>query len=431
MTETISMQDIMINQPVLSIGMIGHVSNGKSSIVRSLTGKVTGTHTAEQVRNITIKLGYANAKIFKCNICDPPECYKSVSSEVINLNCEFCEEPMQLTTHVSFVDVPGHNSLMTTMLNGTCVMDYTILVEALNNKELPAPQTMEHITATTVTKTPNKIICLNKLDLIGKEEVKIKTKELLDKLKNTIVANSYLIPVSATFNANMDVLCECISNLKIPERNLHKPFKMSIVRTFNINRPGIKIQDMKGGVIGGKLIEGILHVNDNVYIKPGYVFKNENKWHFHPLKAKILSLKSDNVSLDKIIPGGLIAVQLDIDPALTSDDKLIGNVLLCEKEKDNYQVFENITIVFTPCTTNSQDYKLVVGNEVNINSDACNSVCAITKINTDEVELHLKMKPLCTQLGEKITLSSIANHDSGIKILGDGHIIKGQFAIEC
>ena len=56
--------EILQNQPIYNIGSIGHVASGKSTLVRSITGIKTQKHSSEQERNITINIGYANAKIF-------------------------------------------------------------------------------------------------------------------------------------------------------------------------------------------------------------------------------------------------------------------------------------------------------------------------------------------------------------------------------
>ena len=86
-------------------------------------------HTAEQVRSITIKLGYANAKIYKCPKCPAPECYQSHSSKTSDkIECKICKETLTLVRHVSFVDCPGHDILMATMLTGAAVMDAALLL---------------------------------------------------------------------------------------------------------------------------------------------------------------------------------------------------------------------------------------------------------------------------------------------------------------
>ncbi len=71
---------IISRQATLNIGTIGHVAHGKSTLVKAISTVNTVRHFKEKIRNITIKLGYANAKIFKCPMCPPPSCYKSFGS---------------------------------------------------------------------------------------------------------------------------------------------------------------------------------------------------------------------------------------------------------------------------------------------------------------------------------------------------------------
>ena len=133
-TYNVFIKETMQKQPTCNVGTGGHVSNGKSSIVKSVSGQKTQKHTAELERNITIHLGYANAKIWKCSgECLEPECYQSSPSSVFEYECNVCGTRAELVNHISFTDVPGHNSFMSTMLNGTCVMDYAIMVESAAN----------------------------------------------------------------------------------------------------------------------------------------------------------------------------------------------------------------------------------------------------------------------------------------------------------
>src|SRR3989338_9270375 len=113
-------------QPVVNIGLVGHVDHGKTSLLQALSGKWTDTHSEEIKRGITIKLGYADAPIYKCD----QHTYSTKKQ------CEKCEEQRI----VSFVDAPGHETLMATMLSGAAIMDGALLLVAAN-EECPQPQT--------------------------------------------------------------------------------------------------------------------------------------------------------------------------------------------------------------------------------------------------------------------------------------------------
>ncbi len=121
------------------------------------------------MRNITIKLGYANAKIYRCTNpdCPPPDCYKSYgSSKEDEPKCPNCDGLMALKRHVSFVDCPGHDILMATMLNGAAVMDAALLLVA-GNESCPQPQTSEHLAAVEIMRLNHIIILQNKIGKIS------------------------------------------------------------------------------------------------------------------------------------------------------------------------------------------------------------------------------------------------------------------------
>ena len=145
------------------------------TVVKAISGVMTVRFKNELERNITIKLGYANAKvcrrcslshltpqIYKCEneACPRPDCYKSFSSDKEDRPA--CQRPgcggrMRLIRHVSFVDCPGHDILMATMLNGAAVMDAALLLVA-SNESCPQPQTSEHLAAIEIMKLKHIII---------------------------------------------------------------------------------------------------------------------------------------------------------------------------------------------------------------------------------------------------------------------------------
>lgn len=105
------------------------MAHGKSTVVKALSGVHTVRFKNELERNITIKLGYANAKIYRSfdKKCQRPVCYTSMGSskeDTFVMN----GFKYELVRHVSFVDCPGHDILMATMLNGAAVMDAALLL---------------------------------------------------------------------------------------------------------------------------------------------------------------------------------------------------------------------------------------------------------------------------------------------------------------
>jgi len=438
------LEETMQNQPIINMGMTGHVSNGKSTLTKSLTGVATQRHTNEKVQNISIRLGYANAKIYKCPICSAPECYQSTTSSVFEHKCKHCNSDTKLITHVSFTDCPGHNALMSTMLNGTCVMDYSILVESTANATMPAPQTVEHYNITKKAGIPTKIVCLNKVELENKTRSRAQgmINTLRTFLSNHGDENIPIIPVSGAMNLNIDVLCQYISSLKVPEKNLTDDFKMLIIRSFNINTPNTEICQLKGGVVGGSLVRGIIQIDQDVVIYPGYISKKSEQakndsgvlWQYKPLKCKTISIKSDDNILNYAIPGGLIGVQLNIDPATTGDDRLVGNVMFkYEKPHNEFKILEGIKVKYTKFTPNVQNsngtpqigYSLKINDPIKININSNNIKCTIVDMPTyDEILLDLE-KPVCVEIGDKVTINIPTIGDNGILIFGHGIVIGG------
>ncbi len=114
------------SQPEINIGMIGHVDHGKTTLSQRLTGKWTDEHSEELKRGISIKLGYADAAFYKCHNCDDPKCYSTEKK------CPVCGGKTELLRVISFVDAPGHETLMAIMLSGAAIMDGAVLVIAAN-----------------------------------------------------------------------------------------------------------------------------------------------------------------------------------------------------------------------------------------------------------------------------------------------------------
>lgn len=422
-----------INQPIINIGIIGHVSNGKSTVVRGMSQKITQKYKKEIETNKTIKLGYANCKIYKCQTCEKPQCYKSVSSDINEEVCEYCNNKMVLARHVSFVDSPGHNILMATMLNGACIMDSAVLIESAANKIVPAPQTAEHLIVAEVMNLSNPCICINKIDLVDKKETSEKISILKKFVEGTIFEKSPIIPVSANFNINLDILGQYIvENIKIPDKQINSDCEMIIVRSFNVNHQHISITELQGGVVGGSIIMGKLMTNQNVRLLPGFVVQNPNNdtsYIYKPIDSKVIEIYSENNKLDHAISGGLIATKLTIDPYFTIQDKLIGNILISNKNT-TYKVLEEFTVKFTKIKQQKEileeDYTKISENDiVTINSNAKNIDCVIGEKNNNLITFKSKTGPICAKIGGKITISK-KSKVFGPRIIGYGIIESGK-----
>merc|ERR1712135_19626 len=229
--------EVISRQATINIGTIGHVAHGKSTVVKALSGVQTVRFKNELERNITIKLGYANAKIFRCD--DPnyprPVCYISAgSSKDDSFPCyqAKCSGRFKLIRHVSFVDCPGHDILMATMLNGAAVMDAALLLIA-GNESCPQPQTSEHLAAIEIMKLKHIIILQNKIDLVTKSQAKEQHQQILKFVQGTVAEGAPIIPISAQLKYNIEVVCEYIcKKIPIPVRDFLPKPRLIIIRSF-------------------------------------------------------------------------------------------------------------------------------------------------------------------------------------------------------
>jgi len=192
------------NIPELNVGVVGHIDHGKTTLLSRLTGKFTDTHSEELKRGITIKLGYAEAVIYKCKD-------EYVNEKKSGQECK----PER---YISFIDAPGHEMLMATMLSGAATIDAAILVIAAN--EGIKPQTREHFMALQAKKIKNIIIVQNKIDLVSKEKALENYKIIKEFVKGSIAENSPIIPISAQQGVNIEKIFEEICNLEIPKKDL-------------------------------------------------------------------------------------------------------------------------------------------------------------------------------------------------------------------
>lgn len=250
-------EPMISRQATVNIGTIGHVAHGKSTLVKAISGVHTVRFHNEKIRNITIKLGYANAKIYKCQQCPAPQCYKSYSSSKEDkAKCKHCDAVMQLVRHISFVDCPGHDILMATMLTGAAVMDAALLLIA-GNMSCPQPQTKEHLAAVEIMQLDHILIVQNKIDIIFKDpQAAQKNYQDIKKfVQDTKAQNSPIIPTSAQLQYNVDSVCQYLCEyIPVPLRDFTSAPKLIIIRSFDVNRPGIDIDELKGGVAGGTIL---------------------------------------------------------------------------------------------------------------------------------------------------------------------------------
>ncbi|MBU3923906.1 MAG: translation initiation factor IF-2 subunit gamma [Nanoarchaeota archaeon] len=311
----------------INVGIVGHIDHGKTTLLQKLSGKWADTHSEELKRGITIKLGYADAII---------------RSENGKLTTDKDSKGKPLR-YITFVDAPGHEMLMATMLSGAAIMDAAILVIAAN--EGIKPQTQEHLVALKSKNIKKIIIVQNKIDTVSKEKSKENYKQIKEFVKGTIAENSPIIPISALQKINLDRILEELCKMEIAETPKNEKPIFLIARSFDINKPGTKIEDLHGGILGGALKQGRLKVGDTIEIKPGYSYKKGNVYHYKTVKSKIVSMQKGKYSIKETTQGGSIAIETELDPSLTKADSLSGGIASYEGTLP--EITENIKIKYT------------------------------------------------------------------------------------
>ncbi len=388
-------------QAEVNIGLVGHVDHGKTTLTRALSGVWTDKHSEELRRGITIRLGYADIEFRKCESC------KGVEAYTTEKNCPKCGGQSKILRKVSFVDAPGHETLMATMLSGAAIMDGAILVIAANEK-CPQPQTKEHLMALNIVGIKNIVIAQNKIELVSKEKAIENYNQIKNFIKGTVAENAPIIPVSAQHRVNIDYLIKSVEDvIKTPKRDSSKPPIMFVARSFDTSRPGIHPEELKGGILGGSLIQGKLKVGDKIEIRPGFEKIEQNKKVFKSILTEVSSLNASNESVEEAFPGGLLGVGTSLDPAVTKSDTLAGSILGHPGELP--KVWENLTLEI-------HLLERVVGTEDEIevepirpkemlllNIGTAKTIGTATKVGK-VTELILKI-PVCSLIEERVAIS--------------------------
>jgi translation initiation factor 2 subunit 3 len=388
---------VVVFKPEVNIGLVGHVDHGKTTLTQALTGKWTDTHSEEVKRGITIRLGYADATFYFCE-----KCKKYTTSK----KCMTCFGDSKFIRSVSLVDAPGHEMLMATVLSGAALMDGALLLISAD-EQCPQPQTMEHLKALDVVGIRNIIIVQNKIDLVSKEEALENYKQIKKFLKGTIAENSPVVPISAVHNINIDILIEKIEEtIKTPERDLKSTPKFYIARSFDVNVPGAQIEKMVGGVVGGSLTKGKISVGNVVEIRPGVNIKD--KWV--PLKSKIVEILQ-NGKIKEATPGGLVALQTELDPSLTKSDNISGNILGLEGQLPENKEEMKLKISLFDHVVGVSGHKKIepikTGDALMFTVAIAKTVGVVTSSQNKQNIIETKLKlPVCAEKGDRVAISS-------------------------
>ncbi|CAH1798453.1 unnamed protein product [Owenia fusiformis] len=429
--------EIISRQATINIGTIGHVAHGKSTVVKAISGVQTVRFKNELQRNITIKLGYANAKIYKCDDekCPRPGNYRSCGS---NKEDDFpCDRPgcngrFRLKRHVSFVDCPGHDILMATMLNGAAVMDAALLLIA-GNESCPQPQTSEHLAAIEIMKLKHLLILQNKIDIVKESQARDQYEQILKFVQGTVAEGAPIVPISAQLKYNIEVICEYVTKkIPVPLRDFTSAPRLIVIRSFDVNKPGCEVEDLKGGVAGGSILKGVLKVGQEIEVRPGIVAKDaDGKLTCKPIYSSIVSLYAEQNDLQYAAPGGLIGVGTKIDPTLCRADRMVGHVLgavdtlpeiYTELEISYFLLRRLLGVRVEGDKKGAKVAKLSKNDILMVNIGSLSSGGRVLAVKADLAKIGLT-NPVCTEIGEKIALSRrVEKH---WRLIGWGQIRRG------
>ncbi|RJP56773.1 MAG: translation initiation factor IF-2 subunit gamma [Candidatus Auribacter fodinae] len=389
-------------QPELNIGMIGHVDHGKTTLVQTLSGKWTDTHSEEIKRGITIRLGYADVNFYKCESCPEPDAYS------VRPTCQKCGKPAKHIRKISLVDAPGHESLMATMLCGSAIMDGAILLVSAA-ETCPQPQTREHLQALEIVGIENLIVIQNKIDLVKEDQAKKNYDEIKAFLKGSAFENAPIIPLSAFHKINIDLLVQTIQEqFKTPKRDLDAKPRMFVARSFDINKPGTTPEKLIGGILGGSIRQGTFKSGDEISIVPGYEKLEKNQKVWKPLNTKIISIMTGGKNTETAVPGGSIALLTELDPSVVKSDKLVGSMVVRPGEAPPVWYELKLETHLLERVVGAKD-KLVVdpvklGELLMLNVNSAATVGAVKELGKNTIKCQLR-KPVCADPGARVAMS--------------------------
>jgi translation initiation factor 2 subunit 3 len=404
------------HQPCVNIGTAGHVDHGKTTLIQALTGIWTSAHSEELKRGITIRVGYADAAFYKCKNCQLPLGYS------VTPKCNNCGKESELTRVVSFVDSPGHESLMANMLSGSALIDGALLVIAANEK-VPQPQTKEHLLALQTLGIQQIVIAQNKADLVSYEDAMTNYSDIVKFVKDTNAIKAPIIPISAQSKLNIDALIGAIeSTIETPKRDESKPTVMHVLRSFDVNKPGTKIKSIKGGVIGGSVIQGYFKVGDEIEIKPGLA--NEKNGRYEPIITEISSLGTGAGLVDEVKPGGLVAIGTKLDPSMTRSDSLIGSVIGKPNTLPENSSIAKLEInLFDTAVGSADEIKVSsvqVGESLRLSVGTAPVLSKVTSVRGERIDVQFR-RPVC--LFEKGRVAISRRIQERWRLIGAGVVV--------
>lgn len=405
-------------QPEINIGLVGHVDHGKTTLTQQLSGKWTDTHSEELKRGITIRLGYADAQIREVPGAKKLDAY--TTKETVN------GKKTTLARKISLIDAPGHESLMATMIAGASLMDGALLMVSAT-ESVPQPQTVEHLMALEMSGIEHVIVVQNKIDAVSAKRATENYEQIKAFLKDTRFTEAPIIPISALQGTNIDALLYAIQeHIPTPKRDEKAPARMHVARSFDVNKPGTTPENLKGGVLGGAVVQGVFRKGQEIEIRPGRMSQEANKLVAHPITTTITSLVSGGEQLKTLHAGGSSALMTTLDPAVVASDSLTGSVVGAPGELPPvwYTIELETTLLERMVGMQGAEatiHPLKSGELLLLNVHSSTTAGQIIDLGKNKATLALRM-PICADTNDRITLSR--KFGTRFRLIGYG-ILKG------
>lgn len=268
--------------PPAIIGTAGHVDHGKTTLVHRLTGVQLDRLPEEQERGITIQLGFTAAELDG--------------------------------QRVAFIDVPGHERLVRTMVAGAAGIDAVLLcVSALDGV---MPQTIEHVGICDALGVKQGVVALTQCDRVDAELLELARADVEDLVAGTFLANAPIVAVSSVSGEGIEALTAELAALRPTVRKSDGLFRLPIDRSFQ--RPGF------GTVVSGTVWSGSVRDGARVFLLPG------------PTEARVRGLQVHGVDRPQAVAGERLALNL---AGIEHADASRGTTL-CSRELATTQVLD-------------------------------------------------------------------------------------------
>jgi translation initiation factor 2 subunit 3 len=297
---------------------------------------------------------------------------------------------------------------MATMLSGAAIMDGALLVIAAD-EVCPQPQTREHLAAAEIVGIKNLVIVQNKIDLVDEKRALESYNEIVNFVKGSVAEGAPIIPISAQHNVNIDVLIQAMEeHIPTPKRDPNLPPIMYVVRSFDVNKPGTMAEDLKGGILGGSILQGKFQVGDEIEIRPGFGVQKGEKLTHESLFTEVVSLQAAGKKVKSAQCGGLVGVGTQLDPSLTKADGLTGN--LAGKPETLPPVLNEITLetFFLERAVGTKELvqveKLQVRETFLLDVGTSITSGAVNSIKGSTITFALG-RPVCAQEGSRVAIS--------------------------